>query len=212
MLPDGWNPQAPYLGKILEEEYGRLWIVHRLDRETSGVLLMARTAPAHRELNSQFEKRLVEKIYHALVIGIPGWSEKTVNLPLRANVGHKHRTMVDHTNGKEARTDINVLDRFPSGYRIDNKSSKTSAPISLIQAIPHTGRTHQIRVHLTACGYPILGDRLYFLTSALQITGLTRLALHARSISFHHPSSNQKLTFEVDYPGDLEWLISQLQQ
>jgi 23S rRNA-/tRNA-specific pseudouridylate synthase len=128
----------------LEQEYGRLWIVHRLDRETSGVLLLARSAEAHRLLNTQFEQHLVSKIYHALVIGSPDWQKKTISLPLRPNGDRHHRTVVDRDKGKPAVTRLNVMERFDH--------------YCLVEAIPETGRTHQIRAHLSALGLYIMGD------------------------------------------------------
>ena len=95
VLPDGWEKDAPYLVKMLEEEHGKIWIVHRLDKFTSGVMVFARTAEAHRALNIQFENHEAEKVYHAIVEGEPKWNEKVAKFPLRANVGKKHRTAVD---------------------------------------------------------------------------------------------------------------------
>src|SRR5574340_859517 len=111
VLPDGWEPDSPYLVKLLEAEFGRLWVVHRLDKVTSGVMLFARTAPAHRALNLQFEKHEVTKVYHLIIVGIPPWEEKTTRFPLRSNVGHSHRTMVDNRKGKPAETTFKVLRR-----------------------------------------------------------------------------------------------------
>jgi 23S rRNA-/tRNA-specific pseudouridylate synthase len=90
VLPDGWEEDAPYLVKLLEEKYGKIFIVHRLDKITSGVMVFARDAETHRALSLQFEDREAEKTYHALVEGTPKWEEKTARHPLRANVGHKH--------------------------------------------------------------------------------------------------------------------------
>lgn len=185
VLPDGWDKDAPYLVKMLEAEYGKIWIVHRLDKITSGVIVFARTAEAHRSLSIQFEKHEVKKIYHALAEGNPKWDEHTARHPLHANVGHKHRTIVDNRDGKPSVTNFRVLERF-SGF-------------CLLEAIPETGRTHQVRVHAAELGHPLLADTLY----GSRVTGgLPRPALHARSLTFTHPVSGESLTFEADYPED----------
>jgi 23S rRNA-/tRNA-specific pseudouridylate synthase len=111
-LPDGYEPSKPHVRAIMDVEYGRVWIVHRLDRETSGTLVLARTAEAHRDLNSQFENRSVEKTYHGLVIGNPAWEEITVELPLRKDGDRNHRTVIDQKDGKEALTSFSILARY----------------------------------------------------------------------------------------------------
>jgi 23S rRNA-/tRNA-specific pseudouridylate synthase len=109
VLPEGWEPDAPYLVKMLEEEYGKVWVVHRLDKFTSGVLVFAFNAEAHRALNIQFEKHEIEKVYRAITVGAPPWKERITKFPLRVNVGHKHRTMVDNKNGMRSETKFKVL-------------------------------------------------------------------------------------------------------
>ncbi len=146
-IRDGYSASLPYLLRSLEVHYGRLWVVHRLDKETSGIVVFARNSQSHRILNQQFENRQVKKIYHALVNGSPKWNEKTAALPLRVNGDRRHRTIVDPTRGKPARTELWVLKRWKE--------------VSLIGAIPLTGYTHQIRAHLSAEGFPILADSLY---------------------------------------------------
>lgn len=193
VLPDGWNPDAPYLVKILEEDHGKIWVVHRLDKVTSGVIVFARTAEAHRELNRQFEGHEVEKVYQAVVEGVPPWSEYTARHMLRTNVGHKHRTVVDHKRGKNSETHFKVLKRGQAG--------------ALLEARPKTGRTHQIRVHLSALGFPILGDVLY---GAQETDLIARLALHALSLTFTHPTSGERVTYSVPLPDDMLQLIGWL--
>ena len=191
VLPDGWEPGSPYLVKILESSHGKIWVVHRLDKITSGVMVFARTAEAHRHLNRQFEKHTIEKIYHAIVNGNPHWNTYTTRLPLRANVGHKHRTIVDKRLGKPSITHLRVLQRFTSHC--------------LLEINLETGRTHQVRVHAAALGYPILGDTLY---GAPEVTIIHRPALHAHLIAFTHPVSDERLTFSAPYPDDLRSAIS----
>ena len=187
VLPDGWKRDSPYLVKILEEQFGKIFIVHRLDKITSGVMIFAHTIDAHRDLNSQFEKHRVEKIYHAIVTGVPGWDEAIAKYPLRIDVGHRHRTMVDDKNGKLSETRFKVLRKYSHHV--------------LVEAMPASGRTHQVRVHAYALGYPLLGDVLY---GAPKTDIIARPALHAYSLSFTHPHTQEYLTFTAPYPADFE--------
>lgn len=195
VLPDGWEPAAPYLVQQLEAEFGKLWVVHRLDKVTSGVMIFARTADAHRDLNLQFEKHTTQKAYHALCNGIPKWDEHTAKHPLRINVGHSHRTVVDHAKGKPSKTHFKVLEKYSQS--------------ALLEAIPATGRTHQVRVHAYALGHPLLGDSLY---SAPPTDLITRPALHALSLSFTHPETGQQMTFKAPYPDDFAAAIFNLKE
>jgi RluA family pseudouridine synthase len=185
VLPDGWDADAPYLVRLLTEDFGRLWVVHRLDKVTSGVMVLARTAEAHRALNRQFEQHETQKVYHALINGEPKWSEHIARHRLRVNVGHSHRTVVDNAKGKPAETAFTVIQRY-KGY-------------GLIESRPATGKTHQIRVHAYALGYPLVGDLLY---SAPPTDLIERPALHALALTISHPESNQRQTFEAPYPND----------
>ena len=185
VLPDGWEPDAPYLVKLLEAEYGKIWIVHRLDKVTTGVLVFARTAEAHRDLSLQFEKHQAMKTYHALAEGHPSWDQATASQPLRGNVGHRHRTIVDRRKGKASRTLFKVIQRV-RGY-------------VLLEAQPITGRTHQVRAHAAALGFPLLGDILYGASSSNLIA---RPALHAYSLVLVHPSTGILVSFEAPDPDD----------
>jgi RluA family pseudouridine synthase len=187
VLPDGWEPDAPYVVKKLEEKFGKVFVVHRIDKFTSGVMVAARTAEAHRALNIQFEKHDIEKIYHAITVGVPYWDEKVTKFPLRTNVGHKHRTMVDNRNGLRSETRLKVIKRGKANV--------------LLEAMPMTGRTHQIRVHAYALGFPLLGDVLY---SAPETEIIDRPALHAYSLTFTHPETNERVTFTAPYPHDFK--------
>jgi len=193
VLPEGWEPDAPYLRQMLEDEYKQLWVVHRLDKVTSGVMVFARTAEAHRELNRQFERHEVEKVYQAIVEGVPPWDERTARHMLQTNVGRKHRTVVVNKRGKNSETHFKVLNRGQAG--------------ALVEAHPKTGRTHQIRVHLSALGFPILGDTLY---GASEIDLIARPALHAGSLSFAHPGSGEQVRFQVNPPNDFLQTLKQL--
>jgi len=193
VLPDGWEEDSNYLVRILEEEHGKIFIVHRLDKTTSGVMIFARTAEAHRALNMQFDRHEARKIYHAIAIGNPKWDERIAKHPLRVNVGHKHRTMVDDNNGKPSETRFKILKRYPAYV--------------LLEAELMTGRTHQIRVHAYALGYPLLGDVLY---SSPETNLISHPALHAYSLSFTHPTTGKRLTFTAPYPPDFEAALNRI--
>ena len=192
VLPDGWEKDAPYLLSQLEEDFGNVFIVHRLDKITSGVMVFARVAEVHRALNMQFENHEAQKTYHALVEGRPKWDEKVAKHPLRANVGHKHRTMVDDKNGKPSETRFRVIKRYEES--------------ALFEARPVTGRTHQIRVHAYALGHPLLGDLLY---GAQETPGIPRPMLHAQTLSFIHPLTNERVKFTAPHPQDFEEALKQ---
>lgn len=193
VLPEGWDKDAPYLVKLLEERYEKIWVVHRIDKSTSGIVIFALTADAHRSLNIQFEKHQVEKRYHAIFNGVPKWDEKTAKHPLRVNVGHKHRTMVDDRKGVRSETRFKLLERWQAS--------------ALVEAMPMTGRTHQIRVHAYALGHPLLGDILY---SAPETDVISRAALHAFSLKFSHPVTGKMMSFQADYPNDFQKAVSTL--
>jgi tRNA pseudouridine32 synthase / 23S rRNA pseudouridine746 synthase len=195
-IPDGYDLSLPTLHGILQAEWGKLWVVHRLDKDTSGVILFARNAEAHKSLNTQFEHHQVKKEYHALVIGYPDWDSYCINLPLKVNGDRRHRTICDPGAGKPASTSITVLQRFTD--------------FSLLQAVPTTGYTHQIRAHLSSIGFPLIGDSLYrypnrYTGPRLENPSLpvfSRTALHAATISFLHPVSAAPLSFQAPYPPD----------
>ena len=205
VVPDGYDPSLPHVKSELADKYGRLWIVHRLDRDTSGVMLLARSAEAHKILNTQFQKRAIEKVYTALVVGRPEWDRQLVQLPLRTNTGRRHRTVVDFENGKSSETQIQVIERLKD--------------CSLIRAKPSTGRRHQIRAHLSHVGFPIICDRLYGDKNKLDLLCgdspankplLERTALHASSINFRHPVSGRNCLFEAALAADMQLALNAL--
>lgn len=206
-IPDGYDRTLPYLGGLLEARYGKVWTVHRLDKDTSGVILFARSAEAHRALNEQFEQRKTHKEYHTIVVGEPEWNEITISLPLRVDGDRKHRTVIDHQSGKPAETDARVLQNLPG--------------LTLLAALPHSGYTHQIRAHLAAIGLPLLADPLYkslkpeteAMRSAREMARrlpIQRTALHAYQITFQHPVSGETLVISAPYPADFASTIETL--
>jgi RluA family pseudouridine synthase len=190
--PGSWGYETSLM-KILESDYGRIWVVHRLDKTTSGLVVFARTAESHRDLSMQFEHHQAEKVYHAIVLGRPAWKEHTARQSLRIDVGHSHRTIVDASQGKPSETTFRVLEWF-DGY-------------ALLAAMPATGRTHQVRVHAGALGLPLLGDTRYG-APATDLIG--RPALHARSLMFTHPVTLECLSFTAPYPQDFERVLQAL--
>ena len=197
---------------LLSAQFGELWVVHRLDKETSGVLVLARSAEAHARLSEQFETREVEKVYHALVRGEPRWDERVIDAPLLPNGDRRHRTVVDAEDGKPSVTRVRVVRRFKG--------------LSLVEARPETGRTHQIRVHLASIGSPIVCDPLYgdgkplllsqFKRAYRPTAGqderplLGRLGLHASSIEFAHPATGARVRFEAPYAKDFGASLNQM--
>jgi tRNA pseudouridine32 synthase/23S rRNA pseudouridine746 synthase len=199
-LQDGFAITLPHLQTILEPVYGRLWMVHRLDRDTSGVMVIARSAQAHRELNRQFKERLVSKQYLLLVHGNPCWEDTWVKAPLRKDGDREHRTVVDLERGKPAQTEFRRLAVY--------------SRFCLLNAFPHTGYTHQIRVHIASIGFPIVHDQLYQRKFGFHPGDtecdlpINRIALHAQSISFTHPVTQQPFTFSAPEPLDYQQTIA----
>jgi RluA family pseudouridine synthase len=208
-LPDGFQPELAHVRLTLEPQFGRLWIVHRLDKETSGVLLLARNNTAHQSLNNQFANREIKKEYHALGAGSPDLDKWEIDLPLHINGDRNHRTTIDFVRGKPSKTLITVMKRFPNSF-------------CLLSAAPQSGYTHQIRAHLAACGLPIVGDPLYHakphsaamvnLTVVLttRVIQANRLGLHAYEITFFHPVNHQECKIQAPYPDDFSQLLDQV--
>ena len=164
-------------------------IVHRLDKGTSGVLLVARTDAAHRSLAAQFSGRSVEKTYLALVQGQPASEHGVIDLPISRDPVHRTRMTARLATGRRAHTEYRVLARY--------------AKFSLLEVQIGTGRTHQIRVHLAALGHPVAGDPLY---GAAAQPELGRPWLHALRIRFDSPSTLGRITIEAPVPRELlDW-------
>jgi RluA family pseudouridine synthase len=170
------------LVEMLSKQYDqKLFVVHRLDKDVSGVMLFARNAAAHKCLNDQFAAHTVKKTYLALVHGCPEPTQGVINKPI-----HKFgsgRMGVDQLRGKPSKTEYEVVEAF--------------GKFSLVKAQPLTGRTHQIRVHFYSIGHPIAGDRLY--GDKASQAACPRLMLHAQSIAFKLTSGEEK-TVEAPLP------------
>ena len=179
-----------------------LYPVHRLDRDTSGVVLFAKHRQAHKALSVMFEGREVEKTYWAFTSGCPEWSHRDVDAPLSRREGKRGRGrgFVDDVNGKPAQTSFKVLQCY--------------GDIAWLEAKPHTGRLHQIRLHAQLLGFPLINDPHYGLadwkTKINGITPLTRFPLHARKIHFNHPLSGVRLEIEAPLDAALTLFMAQL--
>jgi 23S rRNA pseudouridine1911/1915/1917 synthase len=181
-------------------------VVHRLDKETSGVLLVARTDEAHRALAEQFAGRTVEKTYLALVQGIVKDDSGRSTRPIQRDPGRRIRMTARLDTGRSAVTTYKVLERFPVAPA---SSKKESVPIfhifqqgfTYLEVKIGTGRTHQIRVHLSTLGYPVAGDKLYGAAPA------ERMFLHAHRIVFTSPATEERVAVVAPLPFELEdWL------
>ncbi|MBN1909826.1 MAG: RluA family pseudouridine synthase [Pirellulales bacterium] len=184
-------------------------IVHRLDRDTSGVLLVARNDQAHAQLAGQFEGRSIQKEYFALVAGVPQRDRDVIDEPIGVHPHHREKMAIRRhdPDARRAETFYEVVERF--------------AHFAALRVSPKTGRTHQIRVHLDHVGHPVLCDRLYGGRSQLtrgELRGdptdtlvlLDRQALHAWRISFAHPKSGEPMTLEAPLPPDIERVLAEL--
>lgn len=158
-------------------------LVHRLDRDTSGVMIFALTAHAQRHLGLQFEKRMTQKTYVARVWGVPQQKTGTVDLPLIVDWPNRPRQKVCHETGKPAQTDWRVL--------------KDEGETARLRLSPRTGRSHQLRVHMRALGHPILGDPFYADGPA---RAFPRLMLHSQELRFKHPQGGRSMKMRAAVP------------
>jgi len=175
--------------KLSEVNPKRPGIVHRLDKETSGLLVVAKNNFAHHALSKQFEKHTIKRTYIALVKGKVKFDEDVIELPIgRHPVRRESMTVSFNEKAKFARTRYRTL--------------KRTEEFSLMELEPYTGRTHQLRVHLAFLGHPILGDKKYG-----KHNDFCRLALHAKSLGFTHPRTGKPIEFSSDIPKEFEELI-----
>jgi 23S rRNA pseudouridine1911/1915/1917 synthase len=175
-------------------------IVHRLDKDTSGLMVVAKSDQAHESLTGQFKGRVVTKKYKALVYGNIRGEEGVINLPIGRHPSDRKKMSTRSRRGKEAVTRWKVAERFGA--------------LTLLDVEIDTGRTHQIRVHLNAIGYPVVGDTVYGNSRRIHAVGdsdirarlerVTRQILHAATIGFHHPVTGEFMTFSSPLPEDMD--------
>jgi len=207
---DRWDESKERLDKLLERSpgIGKIFTVHRIDRETSGIVVFAKDRETHRRLSLAFEQRIVKKLYICVVHGRPSWEETSCDLALVPNGNKLHMTIIDKYRGKESHTDFKLL--------------LSAGNYSVLEARPQTGRIHQIRVHAAAIGHPVVCDALYGKESPVLLSSfkrdwrgdhfeekplLSRLGLHARELTL----PNEQF-FAAPLPKDMASLINQLEK
>lgn len=214
-IPDRFSPDKPNLYTWLNEAFGKTYIVHRLDRETSGIMVFARTEEAHRSLSMQFEHRETEKVYLALLDGYLYQDSGEIDKPISPRPGFPGEMMVS-AKGKASLTLFKVVERFKN--------------FTLVEADIKTGRTHQIRVHFKSIGFPLAVDPLYgrrdgFYLSEVKTNRfklgkyveeerplMSRVTLHALRLTFNHPDTGERVSFESPLPKDFNAVLNQLRK
>lgn len=205
-------PGVESLKELAEPKHGRLWTVHRIDKDTSGVVIFARDAEAHKSLNDQFESRQTRKIYAAVVEGEMSAAEMPIDIPLISDPAHPGR-MKPSAKGKESVTILRLREQF-RGF-------------SYIEAEPLTGRQHQIRVHCKAVGLPLAVDPFYGNHEQLMLSDfkkkyrdygrdeqplMDRLSLHAEELTVIHPGTGESISVRAELPRDMRALLTQLRK
>jgi len=212
-IPDRFNRSAPNVYSVLKKKYDQIFVVHRLDKDTSGVMIFAKDADSHRKLNMDFESNQVRRIYHTVVEGIVMKDEFEIDIPLRDSK-RKLGITVPSVKGKPSLTLVKVLERFRNQ--------------SLLECELKTGRHHQIRVHLQTIGHPLLVDELYGKNSEFMLSFvkprvnlkkgteelpiISRLTLHSHTLEFTHPTTNQRMSFTANYQKDFSALLQILRK
>ena len=168
-------------------------LVHRLDKETSGVMVIAKTDQSHRALAAQFKSHTITRVYEALIWRVPRKGHGLIELAIGRDTKERKKFSARTTNPKASATDYQVEERY-------------GRMASLVRLSPRTGRTHQLRVHLTSIDHPILGDKTYGGSKVMTVAGIPipRVMLHARILGFTHPAGGEYHQFDVPVPPDME--------
>ena len=186
---------ARYPDIMRENEGFRPGIVHRLDKDTSGLLIVARNAITHAALTEQMKRHEIVKRYVALVEGVVGLDQGSIEAPIGRDARHRQQMAITAVSSREAKTHFRVLERFSRH--------------TLLQLELETGRTHQIRVHLKAIGHPIVGDPVYGSGNVGRDIKLKRQFLHAYQLEFIHPTTGKAIYLEAPIPVDLQAILDQ---
>lgn len=212
VIPERFRSERESVQEMLEKEFGKLWVVHRIDRGTSGLVCFARNEEAHKHISAQFLNHQVGKFYLAIVSGKLSEKKGEINAPI-AESQSKRGTMVVHKGGKEALTLYEVQEEFRHA--------------SLLRVELKTGRTHQIRVHLAYIGHPLLVDntyspneafyfstikRNYKHTDEVERPTIARITLHAAEVTLTHPTMGESMTFDAPLPKDMETVLKLLRK
>jgi 23S rRNA pseudouridine1911/1915/1917 synthase len=178
---------------------GRSGIFHRLDRDTSGLVAIARTEKAYQAMVEMMKSRLVERNYLALVVGSVPADAGTIDAPMGRSRGNRKKMSVDQVTGRPAVSRFKVVERFNSDF-------------TLVEVSLETGRTHQIRVHFKHIGHPVAGDPEYSRGKSARPLGISRQFLHACRLRFEHPFTGERLEFASDLPADLQKVLEKLRE
>ncbi len=197
VIPGRGEPEIT-LRQVAEREFGRVWVVHRLDRGTSGVVLFARDADAHRTLNTAFERHEVRKRYLAIVVGAPPAELRVDTALAPARRGKMRPARPGESSAKAAATRVRRVEQL--------------GRYALVEVEPETGRTHQIRVHLRSAGFPLAVDPDYGDAEPIRDEAgrviLDRTPLHAVELSFVHPTAGVSLAIRAPFPADMEQMLA----
>jgi 23S rRNA pseudouridine1911/1915/1917 synthase len=202
-LTDWLVARYPELETVGDDPEERPGIVHRLDKDTSGIMIVPRNQRSFDYFKSLFKERNIQKSYLAIVFGAPAKKEGTIDAPIGIQNGTTKRSVRSVKMAKPAVTEYKTLRIYDSGFKIQEKEVQglERSSFSLLSVHPKTGRTHQIRVHLASIGHPVVGDSMYGGRKRVQPPWATRLMLHAASIEFTLPDGN-RARFDADPPPD----------